>query len=398
MRRSIIILGIMLVAVPLLVVGVHRLQGSASAESRDAEAAQSPSPPPVQNPPLIEYEVVPDFFKLPPDMHFGETLGVAVNSKGTIAVINHPGSATTGPLYGNATNQVWEFDRNGKFIREIGKGVYGFGYGHAVRYDKYDNLWHVDKGTNSIVKFSPEGRVLMNLGRRPEGYDSWAPHYHRPSPAEARPRASLFDGPTDIAWDQDDNIYISEGYVNNRIAKIDKDGNWITSIGQYGVGGDNANENPLHFRNVHSMQVDRQGNIYAGDRGNRRIHVIDRNGNFLRFIHLTAPYDKKRQPVLGDRFPNPPDQTAPWAMCMTTNGPNQVLFVADAEPGRVYKLSLDGKILGMFGESGRGLKQFNWIHGIACPSEDTLFIADMNNWTVKKVLLKGTQAATAADR
>lgn len=64
-----------------------------------------------------------------------------------------------------------------------------------------------------------------------------------------------------------------------------------------------------------------------------------------------------------------------------------VLFVADDEPGRVYKLTLDGTILGMFGRSGRTERRFNSIHGIACPSDDVLFIADMNNWMVKKVLL-----------
>ena len=91
-------------------------------------------------------------------MNFGEVLGVAVNSKGNIVVLNHPGSATTGPIYGNATTNLWEFDSTGKFLREIGKGVYGMAYGHAIRFDKYDNLSYVDKATNSIVKFSPTGR------------------------------------------------------------------------------------------------------------------------------------------------------------------------------------------------------------------------------------------------
>ena len=82
-----------------------------------------------------------------PDMNLGEVLGVAVNSKGRIVVLNHPGSATSGPLYGNASTQLLEFDQTGKFVREIGKGVYGLGYAHGVRFDKYDNLWVVDKGT-----------------------------------------------------------------------------------------------------------------------------------------------------------------------------------------------------------------------------------------------------------
>ncbi len=204
--------------------------------------------------PLIPFESVPNFFKLSPDMNFGETLSVAVNSKGNIVVLNHEGTATSGPLYGNATTQVWEFDSNGKFLREIGKGVYGLGYSHSVRFDRYDNLWIVDKGTNSIMKFNPAGYVLMNLGRRPEGYEGF--EFKRSAPAEKRAVDGLYDGPTDVAWDAEDNIYVSDGYVNSRIAKMNKNGDWIKSWGSYGTG-------PSQFRNPHNMQIDRQGNIYV---------------------------------------------------------------------------------------------------------------------------------------
>ena len=95
----------------------------------------------------------------------------------------------------------------------------------------------------------------MNLGRRPEGYEG---EYHRPEPEKAVPVDGLFNGPTDIAWDANDNIYVSEGYVNNRIAKFDKNGNWVKTWGQCGEGGEHANLNPGHFRNVHTMQIDRR--------------------------------------------------------------------------------------------------------------------------------------------
>ena len=99
------------------------------------------------NVPKIPFDTSADFLKYSPDMNLGEVLGVAVNSKGHVVVLNHPGSATSGPLYGNASTQLLEFDQTGKFVREIGKGVYGLGYAHSVRFDKYDNLWVVDKGT-----------------------------------------------------------------------------------------------------------------------------------------------------------------------------------------------------------------------------------------------------------
>lgn len=357
----------------------------------------SQSAQPSATPPTIPYEVVSDFFKISPDMNFGEVLGVAVNSKGHVVVLNHPGSPTTGPLFGNATTQLWEFDASGRFVREIGKGVYALGYAHSVRFDKYDNLWVVDKGTNAAIKFNPAGYVTMNLGRRPEGYDSYAGEYERPTPAEAKPVDGLFNGPTDVGWDGQDNIYISDGYVNSRIAKFDKNGSWIKSWGSHGTGGERGNENPGQFRNPHNMQVDRQGHVYAADRGNRRIQVFDSEGKFLRFIHLNAPYDKKRHPVLGNPNPNPPDETAPWTMCIS-DGPTQYLYTTDVEPGRLYKLSLDGKILGMFGESGRGPGQFNWVHGIACRSENELYVADMNNWRVLKLVLRQRPAKPTASQ
>lgn len=336
--------------------------------------------------PLIPFETV-DFIQLKRGENLGEVLGIAVNSKGNVVILNHPGSATTGPLYGNATTQILEFDRNGRFIREIGRGVYALGYSHAVRFDKYDNLWVVDKGTDSVIKFDPNGKVLMNLGRRPEGFDSgFRPHLKQ---ADAVPIDGWFRAPTDVTWDPDDNIFVSDGYVNSRIAKMDKDGNWIKSWGQYGHGGRNADENPYHFDTPHSIQADREGNIYVADRGNRRIQVFDRDGNFKRFLFLNAPYDKTRHPVLGNLPPDPqtrPDQTAPWALCITPTTP-QYLFAVDHEPGRVYKMTLDGRILGMLGESGRRMGQFNWAHAIACPTENTLFVADMNNWRVQKITL-----------
>ena len=228
--------------------------------------------------PKLQYRAIYDFFKITPDTNFGEVLGVAVNSKGNVIVLNHPGTASSGPLYGNATTQLLEFDANGKFVREWGKGVYGLGYAHSVRFDKYDNLWVVDKGTNSAMKFTPGPgwRVVLNLGRRPEGYDSW--RYERPTQAEARAGEGTFNGATDVAWDSKDNIYVSDGYVNSRIAKFDKNGSWVKSWGQFGRGGDHANENPGSINNPHNMQIDRNDNVYVGDRGNRRIQVFDTEG------------------------------------------------------------------------------------------------------------------------
>jgi NHL repeat len=349
-----------------------------------AQQAPAERPTTVVNAPEIPWDSNADFLKYSSDMNLGEVLGVAVNAKGRIAVLNHPGSATAGPLYGNATTQLLEFDSSGKFIREVGKNVYGLGYGHGLRYDRFDNLWVVDKGTHAATRFNPSGYVTLNLGRRPEGPD--APEYFTRAVAPPAHIDGYFGGPTDVAFDSDDNIYISDGYRNSRVAKFDKNGNWITTWGSRGTGGPQADENPSQFNTPHNIGLDRQNNVYVADRNNRRIQVFDRDGKFLRFIHINVAYDKKRHPVLGNLPASRPDQTQPWTICIT-NTPTQYLYTSDEEPGRIYKMTLDGRILGWIGESGRGPRQFNWIHSLACPSENELFVADMNNWRVQKVAL-----------
>lgn len=337
--------------------------------------------PAQQSVPKIPADFDASFLKLNYPMNLGEVLGVAVNSKGTILVLNHPGSATTGPIYGNATTQLLEFDSKGNFTRELGKGVYGLGYAHSVRFDRYDNLWVVDKGAHTVIKFNPAGMVMMNLGRRPEGPDE--PEYYNPRKIAQNPPRHVdgyFNGSTDVTWDGEDNVYISDGYGNSRVAKFDKHGNWLKSWGSRG-------KETGQFNTPHNIVSDRDGNIYVADRGNARIQVFDGEGNFQRMIVLNVPYDKTRHPVLGNTPQNAPDVTAAWALCMTNTMP-QYLYASDQEPGRIYKINpKDGKILGWFGESGHELGQFSWVHGIACPSENTLFIADMNNWRVQKVTL-----------
>jgi len=344
------------------------------------------SPASAQSVPNLPLESVPNFLKYAADLNFGEILSVAVNSKGHLVLLNHPGSANTGPIYGNATTQLIEFDENGEYLREIGHGVYGLAYGHSVRFDKYDNLWVVDKASMSVMRFNAAGRVTLNLGRRPEGPDQH--HYIEKGDPPPTPVDGLFNGTTDVAWDSADNIYISDGYFNSRVAKFDKHGNWIKAWGSPGKGGEHADENPSQFSTPHNIGIDHQGNVYVADRGNRRIQVFDLEGTFKKFIFLNVPYNKTRHPVLGNLLSNPPDETAPWTICIT-GGTHQYLYTTDAEPGRLYKISLpDGKILGKFGESGHELGQFNWVHGIACPSEDVLYVADMNNWRVQKLVRK----------
>ncbi len=333
--------------------------------------------------PEIPYRSVSGFLKLPADLYLGEVAGVAVNSRGHIFVFSR--GSTTGPAYGASAAQLLEFDADGKFLREIGHNLYAWSFAHSVKIDRDDNIWVADKGSDMVIKFDPQGRVAMVFGRKQEASDEGTePLKHARPPLP--PVDGMFRQVTDMAWDAAGNTYISDGYINSRVAKIDKNGNWLKSWGEPG-------DQPGQFSTPHSIAVDAQGNVYVADRGNRRIQVFDGDGKFLRQIVIDVPFDPNARPAIGNKpqLPALGNQTmapgAPWALCITPP-PNQVLYSSDGYPGRIYKLTLEGKILGVLGESGKQLKQFGWIHEIACPSENELFVAELLNWRVQKLILE----------
>ncbi len=331
--------------------------------------------------PQIAFDSVPDAIKLPKDLYLGEASGVAVNSRGHIFVFSR--GNTRGPAYAAAAAQLLEFDAGGNFLREIGKNLYGWSFAHAVRVDRADNIWVTDKGSDLVIKFTPDGKVAMVIGRKQEASDEDTAPLKHPNPPLAA-EDGRFRQVTDVTWDPAGNIFISDGYVNSRVAKVDKDGNWLMSWGSRG-------SKPGEFNTPHSIAADAQGRIYVADRFNRRIQVFDGDGHFLRAMTIDVPFDRATKPVIGNALN--PDATsgtfapgAPWAICITPP-PHQVLFAADAYPGRIYKMTLDGQVLGTIGGPGRQLKQFGWVHEIACPDENTLFVAELLNWRVQKLLL-----------
>jgi DNA-binding beta-propeller fold protein YncE len=250
-----------------------------------------------------------------------------------------------------------------------------------VRIDKDDNIWAIDKGSDMVIKFNQAGRVVWVFGRRQESADEAKPWGHPDPPLAAID--GLFRQPTDVTWDSDGNIYITDGYVNSRVAKYDKNGDWVKSWGEKGTA-------PGQFRLPHTIVADRNNNLYVGDRTNRRIQVFDTDGKFLRMFTIDVP------PVPGTRAVNGNTPTgerlaavngAPNSICITP-GPNQVLFVGELTyPGRIFKVSLDGKVLGVIGRSGRQLKQFSGAHQLACPSEHEVYAAETANWRVQKLIL-----------
>jgi DNA-binding beta-propeller fold protein YncE len=261
-------------------------------------------------PPQIPFDADADFLKLPPDLYLGEAAGVAVNSQKHVFVFSRGNSS--GPAYGATAAQLLEFASDGAFLREIGRNLYAWSYAHAVKIDKDDNIWAIDKGSDMVIKFNPQGRVSMVFGRKKEASDEAAP-WTRVNP----PRPAVngqFRQPTDVTWDSEGDIFISDGYINSRVAKFDKYGHWVKQWGQAGGG-------PGEFNTPHSITADNENNIYVADRGNRRIQVFNASGAFLREIKIDVPVPFDAQPWMGER---PGAQTsptmhsgAPGAICIT---------------------------------------------------------------------------------
>ena len=215
-------------------------------------------------------------------------------------------------------------------------------------------IWVADKGSDMVIKFNQAGHVMMVFGRRKESAEDDTKPWLHPDPPLA-PIDGLFRQPTDVAWDSEGNIYITDGYVNSRVAKYDKNGNWLMQWGS-----------------------------------NRRVQVFDTDGKFLRMFTIDVPAAPGTKAVYG---PTPTGAAlaavsgSPNSLCIT-GGANQVLYIGELTfPGRVFKVSLDGKVLGVIGKSGRQLKQFSGVHQLSCPTEGEVYAAETSNWRVQKLIM-----------
>jgi DNA-binding beta-propeller fold protein YncE len=313
----------------------------------------------------IPFDSVPNALQLPAGIYLGEVGGVATNSRGDIFVYTRTGhpTITTGTArpFAHGGSRLFQFDRTGKFVREIGKDSYGFMFAAQVRVDPSDNIWVVDQMSNMVIKFDPQGRVALLLGRKAESVP--VPARQAAAGDGAGQPTDLFDRPTDVAWDAAGNIYVADGVGNARIAKFDKDGKFVKSWGKKGTATG-------EFANVRSIVLDAQGNVYAADGGNKRVQVFDSDGNFK-----TA-------------FTNVGNAQA---LCITKK---QVLYVSNSNPpedidhdGEIYRMGLDGTITGKFGRAGKLPKEFGTVNAIDCRGENTLYVGEVGNLRVQKLVL-----------
>jgi hypothetical protein len=323
--------------------------------------------------PEIAFDGNVNFLKMPVNFYMGEAAGVATDSKGNIFVYTRTGEdgAMGGSrFFTHGGSRLFEFDSTGRYVREIGTGIYGFLFAQSVRIDPQDNIWAVDRGSNTVIKFDPAGRFLQVLSRKPESIN--------PSPGTGgagggRGRGGLpgqgvegdsFNRPTDIAWDAQGNMFVSDAYSNARIVKLDKTGRFVKTWGSKGSGQG-------QFDMPNSVAVDAQGNVYVADLGNKRIQIFDNDGNFKNQISVTG---------------------APWAICISP-GSHQYLYSSNSNPpdsfdgGEIYKMELDGKVLGKFGTAGKAAKEFGATNEIDCRNPNTLYVGEVTNWRVQRLTL-----------
>jgi sugar lactone lactonase YvrE len=318
--------------------------------AREKQAALEKATPQLE----ITEQVLP---LVTPDHTMGETEGVAMNSKGHLFVYSRTGKG--GMARGGTAAELFEFDQNMKFVKMWLPDSYLSSFAHSVRVDKNDNVWLVDEGSSMVVKVDPNGVVKMTLGRKPEAIDYLERFMERGEKETERfPVGNMgtFNRPTDVTWDAQDNIYVSDGYGNSRFVKIAKDGVWVKAVGTRGSG-------PDQFSTPHGIASDYQGNVYVADRGNNRIQVYDTNMNFKASYTGVA---------------------APWSVQVTP----KYIYSGDGT-GKIYQLDHSGKLLG-WAQTGMGQGQTGCIiHELYAVSDDVLIKGSCSEWNVEKITIKG---------
>jgi DNA-binding beta-propeller fold protein YncE len=198
------------------------------------------------------YHAVESWAQLPAGIKWGQVISVKPDAHGNLWVFHR------------SEPPILEFDASGKFLKSFGAGM--FVQPHGLEIDREGNVWTTDQTAKDgkgeqVIKFSPEGKVLMTLGKA--------------GVAGSGPDA--FNGPCDVAIAANGDIFVADGHgadTNARVVKFSKDGKYIKEWGKQGSG-------PGEFDTLHSMAMDSKGRLFIADRGNSRIQIFDQDGKFI---------------------------------------------------------------------------------------------------------------------
>jgi len=280
--------------------------------------------------PPLPQQLVRDWPRLPKGWNFGECSGVAVDQQDNVWVFNR------------GAHPIIQFDANGNMLQAWGGEM--IKSAHGIRVDRDGNIWMVDVKGNTILKFSPEGRVLMVLGgvRGAAGNNDSKDAYNEP---------------TNVAFAPNGDFFISDGYVNSRVVKYNKDGDYLLHWGRHGTGDG-------EFNLVHDIVLDSAQRVYVADRTNQRVQIFDTNGRFLgKWTDIGAP----------------------WGLDYVAR--ENAIYMCDGLNDRVVKLNLEGQILGVLGSAGKAPGKFDFPHQIAVDSSGAIYVAEIKNWRVQKFAL-----------
>jgi DNA-binding beta-propeller fold protein YncE len=278
--------------------------------------------------PPLPHKLVRDWANLPAGTNFGECPGVAVDKNDNVWVF-HRGA-----------KPIMQFDKNGNLLRTFGDGL--IKSAHGIEIDSDGNIWAVDVEQHVVLKFNPQGRVQMVIGRG-AGKDDIKDQFNRP---------------TGIAFAANGDMFVSDGYVNSRVIKFSRDGDYLTHWGRKGTADG-------EFDLVHDVALDGAGRVYIADRTNERVQIFDQNGKFL-----------GKWTGIG----------APWGLHFAAK--ENAMYMADGKNNRVIKLNLDGQVLGVLGSYGRTQGKLDFAHHLAVDSEGSIYVAEIKNWRVQKFAAK----------
>ncbi|MFN0086881.1 MAG: peptidyl-alpha-hydroxyglycine alpha-amidating lyase family protein [Blastocatellia bacterium] len=277
--------------------------------------------------PPLPAKVVRDWAKLPKGWNFGECSGVAADKQDNVWVFNR------------GAHPVMQFDREGRFL-QAWPDIHIVS-SHGIKVDNDGNIWLVDVKGHVVIKCTPEGRVLMVLG-------------NRQGTAGNNDSKDAFNEPTAIAFARNGDFYVSDGYVNARVVKFNRDGEYLTHWGRKGTGDG-------EFNLVHDVCLDSEERVYVADRTNQRIQIFDGNGKFL-----------GKWTGIG----------APWGLAYSRK--ENCIYMCDGLNNRIVKLSLEGKIAGVLSSYGKIPGKLDFAHHLALDSAGALYVAEIKNWRVQK--------------